>query len=186
MKKFDAFWILVVKEFPDAKIVFKDESRLMSAIDIFLRFITLGLFKNFLQGFITTIGHTVYVPRDWMESDDTRKIVVIRHERVHMRQEKKYGRIWYKFLYLFALPAVFTYRAKFEREAYEETFRAYGELEGPDVLNPYSLDIDKYIRHFTGPNYFFMWPRKRRVKAWLYDTMNRVREEILSGKNGRI
>lgn len=180
MNRFDAFWSSIKQEFPDVQIIFKDESRLMSVIDIFLRFITFGVFSRFLDSFITTIGHTIYVPRDWINYDDTAKIIIVRHERVHMRQERKYGPLWFRFLYLFVLPTIFTYRAKFEREAYEETFRAHGELLGLDALDPHLINIDKYIENFTGPNYFFMWPRKRQVTTWAYEALEKVRKEIRS------
>ena len=62
----------------------------------------------------TTIGDTVYyvvLPN----------VTVLKHEEIHMRQQKEVGLIKYLFLYLFCLPLFYNpWRYKWEREAYKK------------------------------------------------------------------
>lgn len=162
----------ILSEFPTFKVVFKDESRLMKAVDVFLRVITVNLMKAFLTSFITTVGYTVYVPRTWWTDPDAfEKLVVLRHERIHMRQRRYYGPFLFSFLYLFfPLPAGLAYfRMVFEREAYAESLMAAAELGGtPDVVYDAGLR-NVIVSSFVGPSYFWTWPFKRMIDAWYDD-----------------
>lgn len=158
----------IEEEFPTFRLVFKDRSRLMKAIDVFLKVITLWRMRAFMTSFTTTIGYTVYVARSsWDSMSPEGRAAVLRHERVHMRQRRKYGMVLYTFLYLlFPLPGGLAYfRAKFEKEAYEETIRAAVDY-GWDVSDPGFRS--RMVSHFTGPEYFWMWPFRKSVEAW-YD-----------------
>lgn len=77
----DHFWEnVVVKNFPDAKIKFKNKS-------IFMRILGLLLFFNpsFMSKFITVIGNTIYVPNAaWMEKNYLGIIFTFSHEFIHM------------------------------------------------------------------------------------------------------
>ena len=151
------------KEFPKFNIVRKSESLLMKAIDIFLKVITFGRMKRFMIRFTTTVGCTVYVTEKWSESTTISRIITLRHERVHMRQRKKYGSFLFTFLYLFfPFPVLFAYyRRKFEMEAYEETMRSLVDLlpAGRGRTLKSKRFKASMVKHFTTAEYFWMWPQ---------------------------
>jgi hypothetical protein len=104
-------------------------------------------------------------------------VILLRHERVHLRQRRRYGGALMTFLYLVPfLPLGLAYgRARIEWEAYTETLRATAELRGPEALQ--SADLrEQIVRRFTGPDYGWMWPFRSMVEGW-YD---RVVRELLS------
>ncbi len=156
----------ISSEFPSFKVVEKPDSWLMKAINVALIALTLGMQRAFMTGFITTIGYTVYVPSGWLGSDALAVQVVLRHERVHMRQRAKYGMFLFSLLYLLApLPIGLAYfRAKFEREAYTETLNAGAQLASdPDAVSQWVPDI---VSDFVGPSYLWMWPFRKTVTGW--------------------
>jgi|SRR5690606_22038558 len=159
----------IKREFPKFSIVKKQDSKLMRTIAVFLRILTFGQATDFMSRFHTTIGYTLYVSSSWDSMPNQGKMVVLRHERVHMRQAAAYGLLLFSFLYLFfPLPFILAYfRMKFEREAYEESMRATLELYpgGISILTrPFYKE--RMVRHFTSAEYFWMWPFKRSVEKW--------------------
>ena len=68
----------------------------------------------------------LYVPDRWEETDESTRLVTLCHERVHLRQRRRYGDIVMTFLYLVPFfPLGLAYgRARLEWEAYTETLRA--------------------------------------------------------------
>jgi hypothetical protein len=143
----------------------------MRFLDVLLRVITFGTARGFMTNFITTIGYTVYVNKGWDDSSEVGKIIVLRHERVHMRQRRKYGSFLFSLMYLLLpVPCVFAYfRMKFEMEAYAETLRAIVELNEGAIPTLKTYGHKQYVvSFFTGPAYFWTWPFRRRVEAW-YD-----------------
>ena len=171
---YEKFLLDVKNEFPDFVIKQKETSVLMKFIDAGLRIITLGKMKTFMTGFVTTIGAKVYVPQNWSNSTASSKLEVIRHELIHMRQARKYGRLWFSILYLFLpFPLVFSYyRKKFEQEAYEESLRALYEYHGQKAFT------DKLksgiVAHFTTSQYFWMWPWRKSVEKWYDDFISKL------------
>lgn len=161
----------VTVEFPDFKLVWKRDSTFMKAIDLGLRILTFGQMRQFMTSFITTIGTTMYVHSGWDTLTESEKMIVLRHERVHMRQSKRYGFLLFSFLYLFfPLPLFLSYfRAKFEKEAYEETLRAVR-----DYVPNWALVIqlptfrESILKHFTTAEYAWMWPFRKSLERW-YD-----------------
>lgn len=166
-------------EFPDFMIVKKQDSRLMKAIDSFLKVITFGKMNTFMNSFITTVGNTVYVPEEWDSRSPSTKAITMRHERVHMRQSRDVGRIKFSLLYIFfPFPTLVAYyRMKFEQEAYEESLKALFEYYGPKFLT--QATKDNIVEHFTSAEYFWMWPWKSGVEKW-YD---KVVAKIKSANN---
>ncbi len=155
------------KEFPKFRLVDKSTSRLMVAIDLFLKVITLWRMKSFMRSFTTTIGYTVYVPSVWNLRPPKSRKIVLRHERVHMRQRRRWG-LLYPFAYLFfPVPILWAYcRMRFEMEAYEESLRAIAEYYGAAA---FTAQLKRsHIEHFTGPEYFWTWPWRGRIERW-YD-----------------
>ena len=166
-------------EFPGFQIIKKKDSTLMKVIDVALKVITFGQMKLFMSGFITTLGEKVYVPESWDRTLAVSKAEIIRHERVHMRQAKKYGRLLFSLLYLLVpLPTGLAYfRKKFEQEAYEESLRAIYAYRGITALQSKDLK-ERTIAHFTTAQYFWMWPFKKNLEAWYDEAVKKA----LSGK----
>jgi hypothetical protein len=162
------------EEFPGFRIVRKDRAVGQRAIHGALAVVTLGGMRRYLTGYQTTIGWTVYVTPDWEERDEVDRWIVMRHERVHLRQFRRYTRVGMGLLYLLApLPVGLAWcRARFEREAYEETIRAAAEVYGVEYVRCSGFR-DYIVRQFTGPSYGWMWPFRRSVNRWydrvLYD-----------------
>ena len=162
-------------EFPKFRIVQKRDSALMRAINIFLTIISFGQIKQFMTSFTTTVGTTVYVTDSWATSSEESKKMLLRHERVHMRQAKRLTRPLFSFLYLFVfLPGGLAwFRAKFEREAYEETFRAAFEYFGREHV--FSREFrDHVAKNFTGPAYLWMWPFPKTIDKWMLDAAEKA------------
>lgn len=172
-EKYEALLAEVKREFPEFQVVKKSESRLMRAIDGFLRVATFGKMETFMTGFITTIGTTMYVTDTWDSRSPATRAITLRHERVHMRQSREWGRFLFSFFYLFFLPTVFAWgRTRFEKEAYEESLRAYHEYYGSKFFTP-ALRED-IVRHFTSAEYFWAWPWRRSIEKWYDDVVSSI------------
>jgi hypothetical protein len=154
-------------EFPRFRIVSKARSPLSLVIDIALKLVTLGGQRHYLTRYHTVIGDTLYVPDAWTAMTDEARVILLRHERIHLIQRRRYGFPLFAFLYLVPfLPLGLAYgRARLEWEAYRETLRATAELRGRDALRAPELR-EEIVRRFTGPDYGWMWPFPRRVHRW--------------------
>lgn len=157
------------QEFPSFRIVDKRLDYLSQAIDYFLKFVTLGGQREYLTHYHTVIGYTLYVPDSWQHTPDLARVIVLRHERVHLRQRRRYGLPLMAFLYLVPiLPLGLAYgRARLEWEAYRETLRATLELCGVEALQSAALRA-QIVGRFTGSAYGWMWPFRSQVNRW-YD-----------------
>lgn len=164
-------------EFPDFEIIEKKDSILMKVIDVCLKAITLGQMNKFMTGFITTLGQKVYVTDSWTHGSLIAQAEILRHERVHMRQARRYGRFLFSFLYLMVpLPTgLACFRKKFEQEAYEESMRALYEYLGVGAFVHHNREA--IITQFISANYFWMWPFRKNVEEW-YDATTK---KIISG-----
>ena len=160
-------------EFPSFRIVPKRGNGLSRLIDLALRIVTLGGQRHYLTRYHTVIGDVLYVPETWAALADLDRVILLRHERVHLRQRRRYGGPLMTFLYLIPfLPLGLAYgRARIEWEAYTETLRATAELRGPDALASRELR-EQIVRRFTGPDYGWMWPFRSTVEGW-YDRVVR-------------
>jgi hypothetical protein len=161
------------REFPNFRIVPKRGNALSRAIDLALRIVTLGGQRHYLTRYHTVIGDTLYVPETWDDMADLDRVILLRHERVHLRQRRRYGGPLMTFLYLIPfLPLGLAYgRARIEWEAYTETLRATAELCGPEALASRELRA-RIVDRFTGPDYGWMWPFRSTVEGW-YDRVVR-------------
>ncbi|HLU66626.1 MAG TPA: hypothetical protein VKZ63_10140 [Kofleriaceae bacterium] len=156
-------------EFPGFRIIRKPESRLQRAIHRFLCLASFGQMRDYLDGYHTTIGTRIYVTGDWERMSRDRRYLVLRHERIHMRQFRRFTPVGMALLYLLVpLPIGLAYfRARFEMEAYAESIRAAAEVFGPGHVRDPAYRA-RTIRQFTGPAYGFMWPFPRALERW-YD-----------------
>jgi hypothetical protein len=159
------------EEFPRFCIVQKADSKLSTAIDRALKLVTLGMQKSYLTEYHTVIGDTLYVPAVWHRMSDDERAILLCHERVHLRQRRRYGLPLMTFLYLVPFfPLGLAYgRARIEWEAYAETLRATAKISGLAAARSPELK-QRIVRRFTGPDYGWMWPFERQVSRW-YDAV---------------
>ncbi|MDF3071419.1 MAG: hypothetical protein K0R38_7020, partial [Polyangiaceae bacterium] len=77
------------REFPAFRIVAKRGDSLSRVIDAALRLITLNGQRQYLSHYHTVIGDTLYVPHTWDALGDLDRVILLRHERVHLRQRRR-------------------------------------------------------------------------------------------------
>ena len=173
---YEALLVEIKKEFLDCEMIKKTDSKLMKLIDVCLKVITFGQMKTFMTSLITTLGGKIYVIEKWESTRLVDKVEILRHERVHMRQAKKYGRFLFSFLYLlFPLPIGLAYfRKKFEQEAYEESIRTIYQYHGEKAASS-SLIKEFIISQFTSANYFWMWPFRNNLEKWYDATIKKIK-----------
>ena len=167
----------IEREFPRFRIIPKHESLMQRVIHHGLRLLTLGAMDRYLAGYHTTMGQRVYVAASWDNLSPESKYQVLRHERVHIRQFRKYTFLGMGFLYLF-VPCPFGFaffRAKFEKEGYAESIRAAAEVHGIEHVASTSFR-DNVIQQFTSSAYGWMWPFPKRLGDW-YDGVLKELEE---------
>jgi hypothetical protein len=162
----------LAREFPRFSIIEKRDDRLSKAIDHALRLLTLGGQDRYLSHYHTVIGDRLYVPLSWATTSPRQKIITLRHERVHLRQRRRYTLPGLAILYLLVpLPLGLAYgRARLEWEAYRETLAATLELEGREALEAPALRA-RIVAQFVGPAYGWMWPFRRQVERWYDDAL---------------
>ncbi len=156
-------------EFPGFRLVKKHDSALQRLIHRLLQAVTLGAQRGYLTSYQTTIGRTVYVTSDWDARPADVRWVTMRHERMHLRQFRRYTRVGMAILYLLVpLPlGLAWFRAAFEKEAYAETIRAADEAWGRARVRDPAFR-DGIVRQFTSGAYGWMWPFRRHLERW-YD-----------------
>jgi hypothetical protein len=169
--RLDALLAEIKDEFPRFRLVRKDESAMQRALHYALMVVTAGGMRSYLTGYQTTLRNTVYVTPDWGEIERDERWVTMRHERVHLRQFRRFSTPGMALLYvLLPLPmGLAWFRARFEKEAYAETVRAAAELHGVDHVRRPEFR-DRILRQFTGPAYGWMWPFRRDLERW-YDSV---------------
>jgi hypothetical protein len=166
------------EEFPAFRIVSKESSALSRAIDLALKLLTCGAQRSYMTHYHTVIGDTLYVPSAWAQMSDVARVILLRHERVHLRQRRRYGFALFAFLYLIpVLPLGLAYgRARLEWEAYRETLRATLELCGRAALADGVLRAE-IVRRFVGADYGWMWPFPSQVERWIDQALRELDAE---------
>ncbi|WP_428266273.1 hypothetical protein [Haliangium sp.] len=156
-------------EFPSFRLLRKDGSRFQRALHWGLVVMTLGRMRAYLNGYQTTIGSTVYVTADWDHRDLDERYVTLRHERIHLRQFRRYTIPGMAVLYLLLpLPmGLAWFRTRFEQEAYAESIRAAAAIHGLAHVRVGEFR-ERIVSQFLGPSYGWMWPFRGFVEAW-YD-----------------
>jgi hypothetical protein len=165
----------IAAEFPGFRAVDKRASRLSAVIDTTLRWLTLGRQRDYLTRYHTVIGRTLYLPDAWSACGEVDRVIVLRHERVHLRQFRRLGTLGMAFLYLVPLfPIGLAWgRARLEWEAYRETLAATFELRGPEGLRSPALR-QEIVDRFVGAAYGWMWPFRRAVERWYDDALREL------------
>jgi hypothetical protein len=167
----DAFMAELSREFPRFRVVYKRESPISHVLHWALVCVTCGGQREFLNGYYTVLGDTLYVPDSWDALGPIDRVILLRHERVHLRQRRRYGAIGMALLYLLPFfPLGLAYgRARLEWEAYTETLRATAELHGLAAACDPRLR-ERIVSRFVGPAYGWMWPFRAQVERW-YDAV---------------
>jgi hypothetical protein len=169
----DDFIAEIRAEFPRFSIRKKRSSRLQRAIDVALRVVTAGRMKTYATQYHTVLFGTLWVPDSWDAMSDVDRVILLRHERVHLRQRQAMGDALMAFVYLVPIfPIFLAYgRARIEWEAYEETLAATAELRGLEAARALKSGI---VRRFVGPDYGWMWPFPGVVGRWFDAAMERI------------
>jgi hypothetical protein len=154
------------EEFPSFAIVPKKGNALQRAIDVALKIVTLGGQRAYLTRYHTALFGKLWVPESWDAMGDDDRYVLLRHERVHLRQRARMGGFVMGLVYLVPFfPLFLAYgRARIEWEAYQETLRATAEIRGIDAAESLRPML---VERFTGPDYGWMWPFPARVNSWI-------------------
>src|SRR5262249_31182255 len=107
------------REFPRFRLVPKAGDPLSRVIALALRAVTLGRQRYYLSHYHTVLGYTLYVPESWGSTSDVDREILLRHERVHLLQRRRYGFGLMALLYLLPFfPLGLAYgRARLEWEA---------------------------------------------------------------------
>ncbi len=161
----------IQREFPRFRLIRKDRSRFQRTLHHALAVVTFGRMREYLDGYHTTLGQRVYVTSDWDQRSALDRYVTLRHERVHLRQFRRFTLPGMALLYLLLpLPMGLAYfRARFEKQAYAETVRATAEVWGRQRAADPTLRT-RILSQFTGPSYGWMWPFRRHLENW-YDSV---------------
>lgn len=172
----DDFLAEMRREFPSFRVIDKRDSPLSKAIDVVLRAITLGGQKTFMTQYYTVIGDRLYVPEGWESTDPVSAVITLRHERVHLRQRRRFTLPGMAFIYLVPLfPLGLAWgRARIEWEAYEETIRATWELRSEARARLLRKHI---VDRFVSADYGWMWPFRKHVEGWFDDAIERIAQE---------
>ncbi|HEY6461226.1 MAG TPA: hypothetical protein VIY73_13770 [Polyangiaceae bacterium] len=167
------------REFPRFEIVPKRESPLQRAIGVFLAVLTLGGQRSYMTRYHTVLFGKLYVPDSWDRMTDDDRYILLRHERVHLRQRRRMGDVVMALVYLVPFFPLFLAwgRARIEWEAYVETIRATAEVHGLPAARALEEDI---VRRYVGPDYGWMWPFPGAVRRWFTEVIADLEAEAAS------
>jgi hypothetical protein len=182
--RLDSFLADLRAEFPDFRVLPKRDSRLQRAISLALVVVTLGGQRRYMTHYHTVLFGKLYVPDAWSGMTEDEKYILLRHERVHLRQRRRLGDLAMGFRYLVPFFPLFLAwgRARIEWEAYVETVRATAEVRGLDVARRLREEI---VRRYTGPDYGWMWPFPGAVRRWFDELIAELeRDAARGGSNG--
>ncbi len=162
-------------EFPDFAVLPKRPSALHRTIGVALAILTFGGQRRYVSGYHTVLFGKLYVADAWDRMDDASRYVLLRHERIHLRQRRRMGDLRMAFLYLVPFfPVVLAWgRARIEWEAYVETIRATAEIYGLAAARALEPEI---VRRYVGPDYGWMWPFPAAIRRWFADVIRELEE----------
>ena len=166
-------------EFPAFRVLPKAGSGLNTAIDLALKALTLGSQREYMTRYHTVLFNTLYVPACWAQTPELEQVITLRHERIHLRQTRRYTAAGMTLLYLLPfLPLGLAYgRARIEWEAYAETIRATAELKGLEAARSPALR-EHILKQFTSGAYGWMWPFPAQLGRWYDQALGEIEAEI--------
>jgi hypothetical protein len=164
----------IAGEFPTFEVLPKRGNALQEVIHVVLRVVTFGGQRTYLTGYYTAMFGKLWVPDSWAELGDADRFILLRHERVHLRQRERLGDVGMTFVYLVPFfPLFLAYgRARLEWEAYTETLRATAEVYGVDAAERLREHI---VLRFVGGDYGWMWPFRGAINRWFDRAMAEIR-----------
>jgi hypothetical protein len=167
------------QEFPAFSIVHKRGDLLQRAIAALLLVVTFGGQRHYMTRYHTVLFGKLYVPDAWTRMDDDERYILLRHERVHLRQRRRMGDLIMALVYLLPFFPIFLAwgRARLEWEAYVETIRATAQVRGLDAARGLKEEI---VRRYVGPDYGWMWPFPGAVRAWFAEVIADLEAEAAS------
>lgn len=176
----EAFLARMQREFPSFRLRHKRDSRVQRALGAALRVITLGGMRTYVSAYHTVMLGTLWVSEGWDQMGDLERYVLLRHERIHLVQARRWGVVPMGVAYLlFPLPLGFAYaRARIEWEAYEETLRALVEVRGLDAAR---AQKDWLRARFVGPDYGWMFPFAARFDRWFDEAIAALERAVATG-----
>jgi hypothetical protein len=163
-------------EFPDFDIRPKRGSPLQHGIAAALLLLTLGGQRRYLSAYHTVLFGKLWVSDGWDGMDDASRYILLRHERVHLRQRRRMGDLLMTLMYLIPIfPVALAWgRARIEWEAYVETIRATAEVHGLARARALEPEI---VRRYVGPDYAWMWPFPAMIRRWFRQAIAELEAE---------
>jgi hypothetical protein len=158
-------------EFPTFAIKYKRTSQIQKFIHFFLLVLTLGGQRVYLTRYHTVMFGALWVPDSWDAMNDLDRYVLLRHERVHLRQRARLGDVAMALVYLLMFFPVGLAYGRARIEAYEETLRATAEVYGRGAALALRSSL---IERFTGADYGWMWPFPSAINAWFDACMKTI------------
>lgn len=159
MSVLDDLWTDIQATVPGAQLRFKDQSAGQRTIGTLV-----GVLGNrrYTTEFVTVLGRTVWWPNQAAyERVPDRTARVLLHEWVHLSDWARQP-VWFPLSYAGVLPTVWTWRAHWERRAFNVDICGWKRLG-------LSQDwVHENLRStFCGPEYGFMQPRPDQIRAWV-------------------
>ncbi|MDX2246476.1 MAG: hypothetical protein SF052_06865 [Bacteroidia bacterium] len=169
-------------------IRYKDESWIMQVINVFV----MPFCPEFLSRFTTVIGNTIYFPNpSFIRANPESAMRVLAHEVVHILDMDRWTPGFFMGLYLFPqifflgvflFPFIGLWSLLFLvfLLPLPAPFRSYFEIRGyaMDLLTipPHrrKAALDQTVKHFTGWNYYKMFPFESIVRNQLNDLVNKT------------
>jgi len=114
--------------------------------------------------FTTTLGKTIFVPKDWDTYSDLDKLSTLVHENIHIHQYSKFTVPGFLFLYLlcfFPIGLAF-FRYLFERQAYLVGYKKILEYR----ITAKSMLINNGVEQMCKGNYGYAWIFPKAVRKW--------------------
>jgi hypothetical protein len=163
----------MVAEFPGFAVLPKRGSTLQRVLHVVLVVVTFGGQRAYLTRYHTVMFGKLWVPDSWGLLADPDRYVLLRHERIHLRQRARLGGFVMGFLYLVPFfPLFLAYgRARLEWEAYAETLRATAEVFGVDAASGLRTHI---VGRFVGGDYGWMWPFPSHINRWFDEALDEI------------
>src|ERR1039458_8381729 len=88
----------IQREFPSFAVVPKRGNTLQRVIGLLLAIVTFGGQRHYLTRYHTVLFGKLYVPDAWRGMDDAARYILLRHERVHLRQRRRMGDVMMAFV----------------------------------------------------------------------------------------
>lgn len=116
--------------------------------------------QKFLTHYWTTWFGKVYAPSSANLDDLSNHDRVIRHEKIHITDAKKW-KWWFRISYLFLPVPIFLCYGRFywERKAYLPEM-----MELKDTWR-FPIRLNQIVNNLGGPNYMWSWPKKW-IREW--------------------